>query len=97
MLKLSIEDVEHIAKLSRLELSSSEKEKFAEQLSQILEYVSQLNEVDTKNIEPTAQVTGLVNVMEEDKIIDSGVDYKDIEKNAPDFEEGSYKVPGIFN
>lgn len=97
MSKLSIKDVEHIAKLSRLELSGSEKEKFADQLSQILEYVSQLNEVDTKNVEPTAQVTGLVNVTEEDKIIDSGVDYKDIEKNAPDFEEGSYKVPGVFS
>lgn len=96
MSKLSIKDVEHIAELSRLKLSSAEKEKFAEQLSQILEYVGQLNEVDTKNVEPTAQVTGLVNVMEEDKIIDSGVDYKDIEKNAPDFEEGSYKVPSVF-
>lgn len=97
MSKLSIEDVEHIAKLSRLELSDSEKEKFAEQLSQILEYVSQLNEVDTKNIEPTAQVTGLVNIMEKDEIKESAVDYEDIKKNAPDFEEGSYKVPGVFN
>jgi len=96
MSKLSIKDVEHIAKLSRLELSSAEKEKFAGQLSQILEYVGQLNEVDTKNIEPTAQVTGLVNVMEKDEIKESDVTQEDIKKNAPDFEEGSYKVPGVF-
>ena len=97
MAKLSITDVEHIARLSRLELSSAEKEKFAEQLSSILEYVSQLNEVDTQNIEPTAQATGLTNVMGEDEVIESPVSYKDIEKNAPEFEEGSYKVPGIFS
>lgn len=97
MLKLDIKDVEHIAKLSRLELSNSEKEKFAEQLSDILSYVSQLNEVDTKGVEPTAQVTGLTNVMAEDEIEESGVTYHDIEKNAPEFNNGSFKVPGVFN
>lgn len=97
MSKLSIKDVEHIAKLSRLELSVSEKEKFAGQLSDVLEYVSQLNEVNTENVEPTAQATGLVNVIEEDEINKSTVEYEDIRKNAPDFEEGSYKVPGVFN
>lgn len=97
MSKLEIEDVEHIAKLSRLELSESEKKKFAEQLSDVLNYVGQLNKIDTKNIEPTDQVTGLVNVFDEDKIEDSGVEYRDIEKNAPEFEDGSFKVPGVFN
>jgi aspartyl-tRNA(Asn)/glutamyl-tRNA(Gln) amidotransferase subunit C len=97
MSKLEIKDVEHIAKLSRLELTSAEKEKFAEQLSDILSYVDLLNEVDTANIEPTAQVTGLENVMVEDKIEESGVTYQDIEKNAPEVEGGAYKVPGVFN
>lgn len=97
MSKLKIQDVEHIAKLSRLELTAAEKEKFAEQLSDILSYVDQLNEVDTTNIEPTAQVTGLENVMVEDKIEESGVTYKDIEQNAPEVEGGAYKVPGVFN
>ena len=96
MSKLEIKDVEHIAKLSRLELSDSEKEKFAEQLSDILSYVSQLNEVDTAGVEPTAQVTGLANIMSEDKIEESGVNYKDIEQNAPEVEGGAYKVPGVF-
>jgi len=97
MSKLKIEDVEHIAKLSRLGLASAEKEKFAEQLSDILSYVDQLNEVDTKNIEPTAQVTGLENVLADDKIEEYGVIYKDIEQNAPSVEGGAYKVPGVFS
>lgn len=96
MSKLNISDVEHIAKLSRLELSNEEKEKFAEQLSDILSYVGELNEVDTKNIEPTAQVTGLENVMVEDEIEESGVTIEDIKKNAPEIEGGAYKVPGVF-
>lgn len=96
MSKLSKKDVEHIAKLSRLELTNAEKEKFADQLSNVLNYFDQLNEVDTANVEPTAQVTGLVNVMAEDKTKESAVNHKDIEKNAPSFEEGSYKVPGVF-
>ena len=97
MPKLDIKDVEHIAKLSRLELTATEKEKFAEQLSDILSYVGELNEVDTKNVEPTAQVTGLENVMVKDEIEESGVTYSDIEKNAPEVEGGAYKVPGVFN
>lgn len=59
-------DVKHVAKLANLPLSSDEEEKYSEQLSEILEYVDQLNEVDTSSVEPTYNVTGLNNVTRED-------------------------------
>jgi aspartyl-tRNA(Asn)/glutamyl-tRNA(Gln) amidotransferase subunit C len=96
MAKLSKTDVEYIAKLARLSLDDAEKEKFARQLSDVLEYVELLKEVDTDNVEPMAQVTGLVGVTREDKIEKSDIGYKDIELNAPEFEEKAFKVPGVF-
>jgi len=97
MSKLSIKDVEHIAKLSRLELTSAEKEKFAKQLSSVIDYVQELNEVDTSGVEITAQVTGLINVTVADEIKPGEMDYKAIEANAPEFRDGSIVVPGVFD
>ena len=67
-MSLSQSEVEKIAKLARLGLIGQEKESFAKQLSSILEYIEQLKQVDTKGVEPTAQVTGLENVMREDAV-----------------------------
>ncbi|MBU0459088.1 Asp-tRNA(Asn)/Glu-tRNA(Gln) amidotransferase subunit GatC [Patescibacteria group bacterium] len=67
-MSLTPDEVRHIAKLARLNLSDKEVEKFAPQLSAIIDYIGQLSEVDTKNIEPTAQVTGLTNSFREDKV-----------------------------
>jgi len=96
MAKLSLEEVEYIAKLSRLELSKEEKERYSEQLSSVLEYVEQLKKVDTENVEGTANVTGLSNIEREDKIVESGVTHEDIAKNAPEFKDGFFVVPGVF-
>lgn len=96
MAKLTIQEVEHIAKLSKLELSQEEKEKYCDQLSSVLEYVDQLSEVDTEGVEPTSNITGLSNVMREDKVEESGINYLDIKKNAPEFKDGSIVVPGVF-
>lgn len=68
MAKLSVDEVKHIAKLSKLDLTSSELTKFQEQLSKIVDYISQLSEVDTSNIEPTSQTTGLENVFRVDEV-----------------------------
>ena len=65
---LKKDQVKHIAKLARLGLKDDEIEKFAVQLSSILEYVELLNEVNTDGIEPTSQVTGLKNVTRADKV-----------------------------
>jgi len=96
MAKLSTEEVEYIAKLSRLELSGEEKERYSDQLSSVLEYVEQLKEVDTANTETTANVTGLSNIEREDKIEESGITHEDIAKNAPKFKDGFFVVPGVF-
>jgi aspartyl-tRNA(Asn)/glutamyl-tRNA(Gln) amidotransferase subunit C len=63
---LTSEHVRHIAKLARLKVSDEEVERFAVQLTSILEYVDMLREVDTKNVEPTSQVTGLHSVLRKD-------------------------------
>jgi len=65
---LSPDDIRHIAKLARLQISDEEVETYAKELSSILTYVDKLREVDTKNTEPTAQVTGLHNAFRKDEL-----------------------------
>ena len=96
MAKLSIKEIEHIAKLSRLELTAEEKELYAGQLSEVLGYVSQLNEIKTDNIEGTANVTGLSNVYRDDAVEPSNISHDNIKKNAPEFNRDSFVVPGVF-
>ena len=72
MTALTPAQVRHIAKLARLKLSDAEVEKFSKELTSILQYIEKLNEVDTSNVEPTAQVTGLTNVFREDTIVTGG-------------------------
>lgn len=67
-MQLEKKDIEHIAKLSRLDLSDAEIEKYGGQLSAVLGYIEQLSEVNTDGVEPTAQVSGLTNVWREDEI-----------------------------
>ncbi len=68
MSTLTKAQVEHIAKLARLTLSPAEAEKMTKELSSILQYVEQLNEVNTDSVTPTAQVTGLTNTLREDDV-----------------------------
>jgi aspartyl-tRNA(Asn)/glutamyl-tRNA(Gln) amidotransferase subunit C len=65
---LTPDQVRHIAKLARLELSEEEVASLATELTNILGYVDMLGEVDTKGVEPTAQVTGLHNALREDAL-----------------------------
>ncbi len=65
-MKLDKKEVKKIADLARLELTDKELETYGSQMSDILGYVDQLQEVDVTDIQPTAQVTGLENVMRED-------------------------------
>ena len=96
-MKLSKEEVEHIALLARLGLSEEEKEKFALQISSILDYVEQLKEIDASNIEPTAQVTGLENVMREDVISDCEKEVRDgLLEQAPMKDDDLIKTKSVF-
>ena len=61
-------DIRHIAKLARLKIEEHEIEKATKELSAILEYVNVLNELDTSSVEPTAQITGITNVLRKDEV-----------------------------
>ncbi len=94
-MKISKQEVEHVAKLARLELSEQEKEKLTDQLSNILTYVEKLNELDTKGVEPTSHVLDIKNVMRED-IGAPSLPQERALANAPDKAAGHYKVPKII-
>lgn len=64
---LTKDEVLHVAKLAKLELSEAEIEKFTPQLSNVIDFVGELSEADTKDVEPTHQTTGLENVKREDR------------------------------
>ena len=68
MTKLTQDQVRHIARLARLRLREDEVEKYANELTKILGFIEQLSEVDTKNVEPTAQVTGMQNRFRDDEM-----------------------------
>ena len=96
MSKLSRDDVLKLAKLSRLRLSDEEIERFRTELSDILEYVEMLDKADTTGLEPTYQLTGLKNVMREDKVRDYGYKPADLLKNAPAVQDGQFKVKRVL-
>lgn len=92
MTKISREDVLNLARLARLELSEEELEKYAAEITAILGYVEMLQSIDTENVEPTYQVTGLKNVMRQDEVVIYDTTLKALLKNAPNQEKGMFKV-----
>lgn len=68
-MSLTKEQVNHLSKLARIELSEEETRTFSSQISAVLDYIEILNELDTENILPTHQVTGLANISRKDKIL----------------------------
>jgi len=95
MAKITKREVEHVARLARLELSEGEKEVFTKQLNNILAYVEKLNELDTKDIEPTSHVLPIKNVFKEDKVKEALPREKAL-SNAPDKTAEFYRVPKII-
>ena len=94
-MKLSREEVRHIAELARLALSDGELVLYQEQLSAILEYFDRLQELDTEAIPPTASVLPLRSVMRADEPR-LPTSREDILANAPDAEGGCFKVPAVL-
>jgi aspartyl-tRNA(Asn)/glutamyl-tRNA(Gln) amidotransferase subunit C len=94
-MKLSREQVEHIAELARLALSDGEKALYQEQLSAILEYFERLRQLDTEAIPPTASVLPLSSVMRTDEVRDP-FPREDLLVNAPATEEGCFQVPAVL-
>ena len=91
---ITIKDVEHVAKLARLELSEEEKEKFSKQLGDILTYVEHMNKVDTTNVEPMSHAVPIVNVMREDVVVTEHTK-EELMANTPSVEDGFFSVPKI--
>lgn len=94
-MSITAKEVEHVAKLARLHLSDAEKERFAGQLNAILKYVEKLNELDTEHVEPTSHPMPFVNVMREDEVRPSWP-LEQVLRNAPDEEDGQFKVPAVL-
>ncbi|MGA2666569.1 MAG: Asp-tRNA(Asn)/Glu-tRNA(Gln) amidotransferase subunit GatC [Patescibacteria group bacterium] len=95
MAKISRQDVEHVASLARLELSSEEKEKFTKQLSSVLEYFEKLDKAETADIKPINQINKMENVTTDDRIGQKW-DRGEILKNTPEQEDGFIKVKAVF-
>ncbi|PYI51634.1 Asp-tRNA(Asn)/Glu-tRNA(Gln) amidotransferase subunit GatC [Paenibacillus flagellatus] len=94
-MSITAKDVEHVAKLARLRLDASETERMTEQLNAILRYAEKLNELDTDGVEPTSHPMPLSNVMREDAVRPSWP-IESVLKNAPDEEDGQFKVPAVL-
>lgn len=88
------QQVEHVARLARLELTEEEKEVYTGQLNSILEYVKVLDELDTSQVQPMAHVLPIHNVFRPDETRPS-IDKEEALDNAPDRQGEFFKVPRI--
>lgn len=90
-----MQEVEHVARLARLELSEPEKERMRAQLDSILSYIDKLNELDTSAVEATSHVLPLTNVFREDEVRPS-LSQEESLANAPDRHDLFFRVPKIL-
>jgi len=91
---ISREDVEYVAALARMELTEPEIQEYTEQLNSILDYATMLERLDTDDVVPTAHAVPLHNVLREDQVGPSIRQEKAL-RNAPDADEGFFRVPKI--
>lgn len=96
MSDLSRDQIKHLAALSRLRLTDAEIDEFRIDLNKILHYFEKLQQVETKGVEPTAQVTGLTNVMRPDTELEYGASREDLLMNAPAKQSGFIKVRRVL-
>ncbi len=96
MTQISRNDVQHLAQLSSLALSDQEVDDLRTDIAGILEYVDQLQELDTTGVEPTYQVTDLDNVWRDDAIDDYGINRDNLIAISPDSLNGQIKVPKVL-
>lgn len=92
---LSITEVRKIANLARIELNKEEEKRHAQTISLVLDYIDILNEVDTKNVEPTSQVTGLKNVVRADEAVVCK-HKKELMAQMPQAQNNLLVVPAVF-
>lgn len=91
------EEVLHIAKLARIDLSEDDIKRYQNQLSDILEYVEQLQTLDTDGVKATAQITGLENILREDKIVNCDEKQREeILDQVPEVKANLVKVKSVL-
>ncbi len=93
--KIDLAEVEHVARLARLDLSPAEKERMRSQLDSILAYIDALRQLDTADVEPTSHAVPMVNVMREDEGRPS-YPLEAMLANAPDRAGEFFRVPRII-
>ena len=94
-MKISKQEVEHVAHLARLELDDDAMERFAAQIGDILAYVDKLKQVDTQGVAPTSHAISLTNAFREDAV-NAHLDREQALANAPQKEEGTFIVPSVI-
>jgi aspartyl-tRNA(Asn)/glutamyl-tRNA(Gln) amidotransferase subunit C len=96
-MKVTEQEVSHVADLANLELTAQERTRLAKDLNSILEYIDRLNELDTSNVPPMAQVAGNSTdfAMRADELRPS-LPQEAALKNAPDASDGFFKVPKVI-
>ena len=93
-MNLSKKDIEHVAKLAHLEIDEARKDLYLKNLSEVLTYMDQLNELDVSGIEPSAHASETGTQLREDVVVEQND--LDIEGNAPIWEMGAFRVPKIL-
>ncbi|HJV54745.1 MAG TPA: Asp-tRNA(Asn)/Glu-tRNA(Gln) amidotransferase subunit GatC [Methylomirabilota bacterium] len=93
--KISLEDVDHVARLARLELSAADKERMRGELDGILSYIDKLRALDTRDVEPTSHAVPVTNVMRDD-VERPSLPQEDMLANAPDRHRDMFRVPKII-
>lgn len=96
MTNITLDEVIKIARLAKLEITDAEAKKLQSEIGSILGYVKQLEDVDTEGVEPTSQVTGLVNSVRNDEIIDYGVSRAELFENVPEKMANYIKVRKVL-
>ncbi|NLG02612.1 MAG: Asp-tRNA(Asn)/Glu-tRNA(Gln) amidotransferase subunit GatC [Clostridia bacterium] len=89
---ISDETIEYVGILAKLDLSGEEKEQAKEDMGKMLDYIDQLNELDTQDVEPMSHVFSVSNVFREDVVVNGDMT-KDILANAPKSKDNSFVVP----
>jgi aspartyl-tRNA(Asn)/glutamyl-tRNA(Gln) amidotransferase subunit C len=93
--KISLEQVKHVAKLSRLSMTEDEARAVAEQLEQILEYVAMIGELDVNDVEPMSHGAVMRNVLRDD-VVEPSLPLEEVLKNAPERDGPFFKVPKVI-
>lgn len=94
-MSISVQEVQHLAKLAKLSFSEDELAKIAKELDEIVGYVEQLKELNVEGIAPTSHVLDLANVFREDKV-EPALPVEEVLRNAPATNHGYFSVPKVI-